>query len=102
MLIFDGCLVRKNGHMTITILSIAHMGIPNILKFSFLYIEIQLLIWPFPWDLCHESDVPSSFSTHLQPVMTLALTDIQTDTANPHVFQRYFNHTRMCRLHSMI
>jgi hypothetical protein len=29
MLIFDGWLVRKNGHMTITILSIAHIGIPN-------------------------------------------------------------------------
>jgi hypothetical protein len=36
---------------------------------------------------CHESDVPPFFSTHSQPVMTLALMDIQTDTINPHVFK---------------
>jgi hypothetical protein len=34
--------------MTITILSIAHMG---ILEFSSLYGNIQLLIGPFPWYL---------------------------------------------------
>jgi hypothetical protein len=50
-MIFDGWLVQKNGHMTITILSIAHMGIPNILKISSLYSNNQLLIGPFPQDL---------------------------------------------------
>jgi hypothetical protein len=29
MLIFDSCLIRKNGRMTITILSITYIGIPN-------------------------------------------------------------------------
>jgi hypothetical protein len=56
MLIFDGCLVRKNGYMTITILSIAHIGIPNWaipmqLYGDSQYIELSLLIGPFPWDL---------------------------------------------------
>jgi hypothetical protein len=51
-LFFIMFFMRKNGHMTITILSIAHMGIPNISKISSLYTNNQLLIGLFPRDLC--------------------------------------------------
>jgi hypothetical protein len=60
MLIFDGWSEKKTGHVTITILSIAHMGIPN---------------WAIPTVLVMKVMFLFSFSIHLHSVKATSLMD---------------------------
>jgi hypothetical protein len=86
MLIFDGCLVQKNGHMTITILSIAQYIKILLLIGPFLHlyggsqcVESLLLIGPFPRYLSlHKVGV-----THYQhPYVSILLSSQMSDEKN--------------------